>query len=75
MSKKYIATVDIDYLAGHLRYGHFEAVFNEEQKAEFDAITDPEEKAEFIRDWGEMVLDDFEVNDYGDFGDIDVREV
>lgn len=72
--KVYTVTLGLDYLMGHLRYGHFKAVLTEKQFKEFEGIADPEEKEEFIRDYGEIVVDDYEVSDWESNGDIDVLE-
>lgn len=63
----------IDYVQGHLRYGHFEATVPEEDIEKFNAMT-PDEKKEYIRDIGEIVLDDYEMDDYGDIGEVTVIE-
>lgn len=64
--RKYNASVDVDYVMGHLRYGHYEAVFNGAEKKEFDALDLPEDQAAMIREYGEFIVDDWEVNDTGD---------
>ena len=61
-------TASIDSLQGHLRNGHFEAEFTDEQLEEFKGLDD-EGKADMIRDLGVLVVDDYEVNGYDDISD------
>ena len=56
-------TCPVDYVVGHLRYGHYELVLSEEEYTKFQESSD-EEKENWIRD-GELVVDDYEVNDTG----------
>lgn len=63
---KYKASVDVDYISGHLRYGHYEATFTEAQLAEFNSLTDIAEKKEYLLELSELKVDDFEVYDTGD---------
>ena len=57
---------DIDYISGHLRYGHFEA---EITKAQFDLMT-KEQLKEFLEDNGELIVDDYEIDDCGEITEI-----
>ena len=56
-------TCPVDYVTGHLRYGHYELVLSEEEYAKFQESSD-EEKEDWIRD-GEFIVDDYEVDDTG----------
>jgi hypothetical protein len=69
--KKVLA--DIDYLMGYLRYGHYELTLNNEQFKEFENYTDSEKKA-YIRDNGELVLDDYSVEDIGGIVSINIED-
>jgi hypothetical protein len=69
--KKVLA--DIDYLIGHLRYGHYELTLNDAQFKEFENYTDSEKK-EYIRDNGELVLDDYSVDNIGDIVSINIED-
>ena len=62
---------DIDYIDGHLRYGHYEL---EVEKSVWDKLSD-DEKREYIEDVGELEVDDFEINDIGDITEIQVTEI
>lgn len=76
--------MDVDYISGHLNYGHVEGNINftEEQEKEFqmllkkeingENLTDEEQDLlddykERIRDHCEFVVDDYDVDDFGDF--------
>lgn len=69
-------SIGLDYVAGHLRYGHIETLMSDKELEEFNSLTTYHEKAEFLdhMDTG-VVIDDFEVNDCGDFdfNDVDVK--
>lgn len=54
-------TADVEYVSGHLRYGHYEVTADSES---FEKLND-EEKIEFIRTYGEFIVDDFRIDDRG----------
>lgn len=62
--KKFKVTQDCDYVTGHLRYGHFEGIIEANSLEEAKKIM--EEKGS--RDYLELVVDDYSVDDY-DVGD------
>lgn len=62
-------TAQVDYVSGHLRYGHFEATVPADEIETFNNMT-AEEKKEYIRDIGELIVDDYEVDDWGDIGEV-----
>jgi hypothetical protein len=62
---------DLEYLMGHLRYGHFELQMDEEEYKEYETYTD-EEKEEYIFENGDLIIDDYEVDDYGHISNIRV---
>lgn len=59
---KYLVYAPVDYVIGHLRYGHFEA----EIEIPDDKLNDKEWILEMVREEGELIIDDFEVDGYGD---------
>lgn len=65
---KYLVYAPVDYVIGHLRYGHFEA----EIEIPDDKLNDEEWILEMVREEGELIIDDFEVDGYGD---IELEEV
>jgi hypothetical protein len=64
----YRLTKDLDYLAGHLRYGHKELLLTDEEYKKYMAMS-KEERMEYFQDECEIVVDDFEVDDYEDSDD------
>jgi len=69
-NNKFLVTGEIDHISGHLRYGHFEMYLTAEEHQKFDTLTKQEQK-EWLREDGEIIIDDFEVNDIGDITEID----
>lgn len=60
---------DIEYLMGHLKYGHIELQMDEKEYKEYESYTD-EEKEEYIMENGDLIIDDYEVDDYGPISNI-----
>ena len=60
---------NIDYIIGRLRYGHFELNLTDEEYSKFISLSKEEQK-----DWvknGELIIDDYEVDGYGDITSIE----
>lgn len=53
-------TQDLDYVEGHLRYGHMKL---EIDKEEWDKMTKVEQE-EYFEDNAEVIIDDYEIDDY-----------
>lgn len=68
---KYLVYAPVDYVIGHLRYGHFEA----EIEIPDDKLNDEEWILEAVRNMGELIIDDFEVDGYGDIELGEVRKI
>lgn len=68
---KYLVYAPVDYVIGHLRYGHFEA----EIEIPDDKLNDEEWILEAVRNAGELIIDDFEVDGYGDIELGEVRKI
>jgi hypothetical protein len=64
----YRLTKELDYLAGHLRYGHKELTLTEEEYKEYSAMS-KEERMEYFQVNCGIVVDDFELDDYEDSDD------
>lgn len=59
--KKFLVTADLDYIIGHLRYGHLEGIVEaESEKALREMMT----KKDF-RTYLDLLVDDYRVEDYG----------
>lgn len=68
---KYFVYAPVDYVMGYLRYGHFEG----EIEIPDDKINDEEYIISTIRDEGELIIDDWRVEDYGDIEISEVRKI
>ena len=60
---------DLKYLTGYLRYGHIELPMDEKEYKEYESYTD---KEKYIIENGDLIIDDYEVNDYGPISNIRV---
>ena len=68
---KYLVYAPVDYVMGHLRYGHFEA----EIEIPDDKLNDKKWILEAVREEGELIIDDFEVDGYGDIKLGEVKKI
>lgn len=73
MSKSYTVSAQYDYVSGYLRYGHKEMTLNEEEFLKFKDLS-KKDQLEWLVEEGEIVIDDFEVNDYGELEEIIIEE-
>lgn len=62
---------NLEYLTGHLIRGHIELQMDEEEYKEYESYTD-KEKEEYIFENGDLIIDDYEINDYGPISNIRV---
>lgn len=69
--KKIIA--NLDYIQGHLRYGHIELELSNEKYEEFNNSSE-EEKEEWIKECGTPVVDDYEIDSCGSITEIKVED-
>lgn len=60
---------DLDYVQGHLRYGYLEMELNDEDFEKFKSMPEEEQKA-YLNDNGNLIVDSYEVDDWGDIIDI-----
>lgn len=56
-----LITCPVDYVCGHLRYGHYELKLTDEEFAEFQQSSD-EEKIGWLRD-GDFIVDSYRIDD------------
>ena len=61
-----------DYITGYLRYGHVEAQISDEEYEQFKELSEAEKK-KWLRENGEIVVDDFSVDDHGEICDIKIQ--
>jgi len=66
-------SADYDYIQGHLRYGHIEMDLNDEELAKFKSMSE-QEQYKWLEDDGEVIVDDFEINDKGSLSKIEIEE-
>lgn len=71
MGKKYEVTADLEYVQGHLRYGHMVMTMNEDEYQHFSKLSE-ENQQDYLDDYGELVVDDWEVYSRGELEDIQV---
>ena len=65
-----IITAQVEYVAGHLRYGHYEVDVTDTELENFKEL--PRDiQEEFIKDNGEFLLDDYSIEDMGDIYEIE----
>jgi hypothetical protein len=62
---------NLDYVQGYLKYGHLELEIDKEEWSKMSK----ENQEEYLIDCGELVIDDWEVNDRGDLNDIVIEEI
>lgn len=67
------ASIDLGYIMGHLRYGHVECSIPKDFEEEFLGMS-PEEQKQYVLDEGAIIVDDFEIDDYGDIGDVNIYD-
>ena len=59
---KFNVTADLDWVSGHLRYGHLEGIVDVGSEEELDALLETGD----IKHYLDLVVDDYEVDDYAD---------
>ena len=64
--KKYKVSVPTDYVAGHLRYGHYETEIEAESLEKVKEYINSNEGKEYIKEVAEFEVDDYEIDDIGD---------
>lgn len=68
---KYKVCKHLDYIQGHLRYGHAETIVEAENEEEALKLAEKE----FENENYDVVVDDYEIEDVGDFfGDSYIKE-
>ena len=60
--KEYKVTIPVDYVQGHLRYGHLEGIVEVENEEELKKLIESKEIDEYLS----IEVDDYSVEDYGD---------
>lgn len=60
---------DVDYVTGHLRYGHYKLNLSDREYEEYKNLSE-EDKISWIEDDGEFIVDDCEIDDIGTITEI-----
>lgn len=55
--------INCNYVQGHLREGHLECTMTDEKFDRFNTLSE-EDKIEWIKDYGKLIIDSYEVDDY-----------
>lgn len=69
--KKFLVTADLDYVSGHLRYGHLEGVVEAESEKALKEMMKEENFARHL----DIFVDDYSIDDYGDIGEYEYEEM
>lgn len=73
MEKTYTISAQYGYIVGRIRYGHIEMALSESDYKEFLNLT-PEEQKNWLKDEGEIIIDDFDIEDLGSLDNIEIIE-
>lgn len=78
MAKYYINT-NVDYVMGHLRYGHYEGTIDEKDLPDGITIEDLMEDPSLIKDYNltdflEFVIDDVNINEIGPITFVEIKK-
>ncbi len=75
--KKFLVKVPLDYISGYLRYGHYEVKMEAESLEDLKKYINSEDGEEYIKDFGFIEVDDYELSDYGnlDLSDVTIEEI
>lgn len=56
--------IELDFLAGYLRYGHIELKLTDDEVEEYNSLDDYSSKEDFITDRCDIIPTDFSIDDY-----------
>ena len=59
---------EVEYVAGHLRSGHYKLKLTDDEYREFENMSD-EDQESYIKRRGSLIADDFDVDDIGPITD------
>lgn len=68
---KVLLVGDFDYIQGHLRYGHSQVEVDEE----FVKNSTKQQLKEYLDNNGEIIVDDYEIDDCGDITDVRIEKI
>ena len=64
-----IIIADVDYVTGHLRYGHWELKLTDEDYKKYKNLSE-EDKISWIEEDGEFIVDNYRIDDIGTITEI-----
>lgn len=62
---KFQIEADVEYLVGHLRYGHYSTTVEANSQEEVEKMLENKESCEKIINNMELIVDDYEIDDVG----------
>lgn len=76
---KYYINANVDYIMGHLRYGHYEGTIDEKDLPDGITIEDLMEDPSLIKnydltDFLEFVIDDVDINEIGPITFVEIKK-
>lgn len=76
---KYYINADVDYVMGHLRYGHYEGTIDEKDLPDGITIEDLMEDPSLIKDYDltdflEFIIDDVYIDEIGPITFIEIKK-
>ena len=76
---KYYINANVDYVMGHLRYGHYEGTIDEKDLPDGITIEDLMEDPSLIKnydltDFLEFVIDDVDINEIGPITFVEIKK-
>lgn len=76
---KYNINANVDYVMGHLRYGHYEGTIDEKDLPDGITIKDLIEDPSLIKDYDltdflEFVIDDVDINEIGPITSVEIKK-
>jgi len=68
-----VITAQVSYVKGHTKYGYFELALLGE-KLEYFKSLNKEEQADYISENGDLLVDEFSIDDHGELENIEIYE-
>ena len=68
---KFLVTADLEYVSGHLRYGHLEGVVEAGSEEELKEMF----KEDYFNERLDIIVDSFRIDDYGDIGEYEYEVI
>lgn len=72
MSK--LVTADCDWIIGHTRFGHWELNLTDAEYEKFKNLSE-NEQIKYIKSEGDLIVDDYEIDEYEEPTNIQIHDV